>query len=68
MKDFRIKRRFSFPVLQVNSSLPFTVLDVSFTNSDFFFTAGTEMKNAVVISLPPSPRSLFTYHESDTLV
>ena len=37
-KDFRIKRRFSFPVLQVNSSLPFTtILDVSSTNSEFFF-------------------------------
>ena len=40
IKDFRIKRRFSFPVLQVNSSLVFTILDVSCTNSEFFFTCG----------------------------
>ena len=36
-KDFRIKRRFSFPVLQVNNSLPFTMQKISYTNSEFFF-------------------------------
>ena len=29
--DFRIKRRFSFPILQANS-LPFTMLKISYTN------------------------------------
>ena len=37
IKDFRSKRRFSFAVLQVNSRLPFTMLNVSYANSEFFF-------------------------------
>ena len=37
IKDFIIKRRFSFPVLQVNRSLPFTMLKATYTNSEFFF-------------------------------
>ena len=33
-------RRFAFLVLQVNSSLPFTMLEVSHINSECFFTCG----------------------------
>ena len=36
IKDFPMKRRFSFPVLQLNNSLLYTILDVSCTNSEFF--------------------------------
>ena len=35
-----MKRRFSFPVLYVNNSLPFTMLEVSYINSEFFFLPG----------------------------
>ena len=37
MKDFKIRRRFSFPVLQVNSSLPFTIRKVSYTRYEILF-------------------------------
>ena len=37
IKDFIIKRRFSFPVPQVNNSLPFTMPILSNTKSEYFF-------------------------------
>ena len=37
IKNFTIMRRFAFLVLQVNSSLPFTMLEVSYTTSEFLF-------------------------------
>ena len=45
-----MKRCFSLPVLQVNSSLPFTMLQISYANSEIrFFTCGPEKEERRLI-------------------
>ena len=50
IKDITIERHFSFPVLQLNSSLPFKMLKISYTNSDLFFTCepGNEKRRLIL--------------------